>query len=74
MVEQTKAFLKRHNQTQSWLAVNLSISNAQISTFLAGSYKGNVQNLEKKLKNFMENFIAIKDKSQDIVLVHNIWH
>lgn len=65
MVEQTKAFLKKHNQTQSWLAVNLSVSNAQISTFLAGSYKGNVQNLETKLKNFMANFIAIEVKSQD---------
>lgn len=66
MIEKTKAFLKEHNQTQSWLAINLSISDAQISTFLAGSYKGNVQNLETKLKNFMENFIANEDKSQEM--------
>lgn len=65
VIEKTKAFLKKHNQTQSWLAVNLSISNAQISTFLAGKYNGDVQNLETKLKNFMENFIANEDKSQD---------
>jgi len=66
VIEKTKAFLKEHNQTQSWLAINLSISDAQISTFLAGSYKGNVQNLETKLKNFMENFIANEDKSQEM--------
>ena len=53
MVKETKAFLDKYGQTQSWLAINLSVSNAQISTFLAGSYKGNVHNLEQKLKNFI---------------------
>mgnify|MGYP000925926462 FL=1 len=66
MVKETKEFLEKYGQTQSWLAINLSVSNAQISTFLAGSYKGNVHNLEQKLKNFIENFIPNEDKSQEI--------
>lgn len=66
MIVQTKEFLEKYNQTQSWLAINIGVSNAQISTFLAGSYKGNVQNLEQKLKNFIENFIPNEDKSQEI--------
>ncbi len=66
MIEKVKWFLSEQNQTQSWLAMNIGVSNAQISTFLAGSYKGNVQNLELKLKNFMENFIPNEDKSQEV--------
>lgn len=66
MVIQTKEFLEKYNQTQSWLAINIGVSNAQISTFLAGSYKGNVQNLEQKLKNFIGNFIPNEDKSQEL--------
>ena len=66
MVDKTKEFLEKYGQTQSWLAINLGVSNAQISTFLAGSYKGNVHNLEQKLKNFIENFIPNEDKSQEI--------
>lgn len=66
MVEQVKEFLSEQNQTQSWLAINIGVSNAQISTFLAGSYKGNVHNLKQKLKNFIENFIQNDEQSQDI--------
>lgn len=66
MIEKTKVFLKEQNQTQSWLAINLSVSNAQISTFLAEKYTGDVQKLELKLKNFIENFIANDDKSQEL--------
>lgn len=66
MVNKTKEFLEEHNQTQSWLAINLGVSNAQISTFLAGNYKGNVHNLEQKLKNFIANFIPNENKSQDV--------
>ena len=71
MVKETKEFLEKYGQTQSWLAINLSVSNAQISTFLAGSYKGNVHNLEQKLKNFIENFIPNEDKSQEIEFFPN---
>jgi len=66
MVAQTKEFLEKHNQTQKWLAMNIGVSDAQISTFLAGSYKGNVHNLEQKLKNFIANFIPNEDKSQAV--------
>lgn len=68
MIEKTKDFLTKQRQTQKWLAMNLSVSDAQISTFLAGSYKGNAQNLELKVKNFIENFISKDLKSQELNL------
>ena len=66
MIKTTKEFLKKHKQTQKWLAMNLSVSDAQISTFLGGNYNGNVQNLEQKVKNFIENFISNDVKSQEL--------
>lgn len=67
VIETVKEFLKEHNQTQKWLAMNINVSDAQISSFLGGNYTGNVQNLEVKLKNFIENFIPNGIKSQDTV-------
>ena len=66
MIDITKEFLKKHSQTQKWLAMNISVSDAQLSSFLAGTYKGDVHNLELKLKNFIENFIPNNDKSQEM--------
>jgi DNA transposition AAA+ family ATPase len=66
VIETVKEFLKKHNQTQKWLATNIDVSDAQISSFLGGNYRGNVQNLELKIKNFIENFIPNEDKSQEV--------
>ncbi len=65
MTRKIKAFLQAHSKTQSWLAANIGVSDAQLSSYLKSSYVGDVQSLELKLNNFIDNFIEPNNKSQD---------
>ncbi len=58
-------FMEIHNVSQNALCRALGINPSAISTFRKGEYKGNNEELAKKLKLYMDNFIAKKSDSRN---------
>lgn len=56
MQTKTKEFLKTNGLTQSILARSLGVSTSAISQYLANIYKGDVEGLETKITDFMNNY------------------
>ena len=69
MIEQVKkdleVFMELHNVSQNALSRALGINASAISTFRKGEYKGNNEELARKLKLYMDNFIAKKSDSRN---------
>lgn len=59
-----KMFLEVNNISQSSIARALSISPAAISTFIKGEYKGNNEELGKKIKLYIDNFTEKHSNTQ----------
>ncbi len=66
MVEELKAFIKQSGLSQASIARSLGKSAGQISQYLGGYYKGDVENLEKDLKNFMATYNKKERNKKDI--------
>ncbi len=64
MVEDIKKFMQENGLTQAQIARSLGKSAGQISQYFGGYYKGDVENLEKDLKNFMNSY-KNRDKGKD---------
>ncbi len=52
--EQLRAYLTRTGSTQSEVAKRIGTSSALISSYLSGSYKGDINKLEKILQEFLK--------------------
>ena len=68
MIQEVKDFLSKNALTQSTLARSIGVSTAAISQYLKDSYKGDVEGLEKKIKDFMNNY-KFKDVKAQIEVV-----
>ncbi|WP_044417689.1 AAA family ATPase [Halarcobacter anaerophilus] len=69
MKSEIRNFLKTIGKNQKWLAESIGVSDAQISQYLKGTYGGNVQSLEEKLKSFMANYSVNSDDSTNGVFI-----
>jgi DNA transposition AAA+ family ATPase len=56
MQKEFKEFMQKHGLTQAMIARSLGVSSSQISQWLKGKYKGDVEALEMKLGNFINNY------------------
>ncbi len=57
MREKFRDFLKKNGLTQASVCRSLGVSGSALSQWLKGEYRGDNDTLEKKLENFMGNFI-----------------
>ncbi len=73
MIEELRSFMKRTGLTQAQIARSLGKSAGQMSQYLGGYYKGNIENLEKDLKNFMDSYNKKDEqKSEDFKIVETV--
>ncbi len=74
MVDILRDFMKKTGLKQSAICRSIGISTGQMSQYLGGYYKGRVEDLEEKIKNFIEayekrdikvkkEFVAVKTKN-----------
>ena len=63
MIKNTKEFLEKNGLTQAQVARSIGMSSGAISQYLKGEYKGNIENLEKKLSDFIKNYNFKDEKS-----------
>lgn len=56
IVQEVREFKALHQISQAFLAKSLRVSEAALSQFLDGKYKGDNEKLGEKLKKFMEKF------------------
>jgi len=69
MIQQTKEFLEKNGLSQAQVARSIGMSSGAISQYLKGEYKGNVENFEKKLKDFIKNYSFKDEKKEDFQIV-----
>lgn len=67
MIQNTKEFLEKNGLTQAQVARSIGMSSGAISQYLKGEYKGNIENLEKKLSDFIKNYNFKDEKSSKSV-------
>jgi len=68
-----KEFMQKHGLTQAMIARSLGVSSSQISQWLKGKYKGDVEALEMKLGNFINNYNKRGFKeSEEVVATNNL--
>ena len=67
MIKNTKEFLEKNGLTQAKAARSIGMSSGAISQYLKGEYKGNIENLEKKLSDFIKNYNFKDEKSSKSV-------
>ena len=73
MQKEFKEFMQRHGLTQAMIARSLGVSSSQISQWLKGKYKGDVEALEMKLGNFINNYNKRGFKeSEEVVATNNL--
>jgi transcriptional regulator with XRE-family HTH domain len=63
VIKNTKEFLEKNGLTQAQVARSIGMSSGAISQYLKGEYKGNIENLEKKLSDFIKNYNFKDEKS-----------
>jgi len=63
IAESLTVFMDRHGLSQAQVAKALAYSGSTISKFLAGTYKGDLQELANKIINFM-NTVARRDEKR----------
>lgn len=68
--EEIKSFLEKNGLTQAQVARSIGMSSGAISQYLKGDYKGNVENLEGKLADFIKNY-SFKDEKSTVCEVVN---
>jgi len=83
--EQLRAYLTKTGATQSEVAKRIGTSSALISSYLSGTYKGDVNKLERLLQEFLkreeerasdkkEHFFVATKQAKDVLAVLNYAH
>ena len=68
MQKRTREFLTNNGLTQAILSRSIAVSTAQISTYLKGTYKGDIAGLESKINDFITNYTN-KDNVNELKIV-----